>query len=192
LSAGRIFNRVIEGWSISTVTMYQSGAPFSILSQLGTFNRVSNGRSTYNTATSVAGGNALGQAVQFEMTGNGPYEVVSSTIDAENTGRGVAPFGSPAFAGEVFYNPVAGTIGALQRRMFTGPNAFNMDLSLIKNTKIKEHQSLEFRMDAFNALNHPAFASADQNINSTTFGTIPAGYEVNARRVVQFGLNYEF
>jgi len=190
VSAGKIFDRVIGGWSVSTVTMYQSGAPFSILSGLGTFNRVTSGRSRYNTATSVIGGSALGQAVQFQMTGNGPYEVVASTIDPNNTGRAVAPFGSPAFTGEVFFNPVAGTVGALQRRMFTGPNVFNMDASLIKNTKIHEHQSLEFRMDAFNALNHPAFAAADQNINSTTFGAITG--EVNSRRVLQFGLNYEF
>ncbi len=190
VSAGRIFDHVIGGWSIATVTMYQSGAPFSILSQLGTFNRATSGRSYYNTATSVLSGNALAQAVQFQMTGNGPYEVVASTIDSNNTGRAVAPFGSPAFPGQVFFNPVAGTIGALQRRMFTGPNAFNADASLIKNTKIREKQSLEFRVDAFNVLNHPAFAAADQNVNSTTFGQISG--EVNARRVVQFGLNYEF
>ena len=65
-------------------------------------------------------------------------------------GRAVAPFGAPAFQGEVFFNPVAGTVGALQRRMFTGPNVFNMDASLIKNTKITEKQSLEFRVDSFN------------------------------------------
>ena len=120
----------------------------------------------------------------------GPYEVISSTIDPTNTGRAVAPFGSPAFQGEVFFNPVAGTVGALQRRMFTGPNAFNADASLIKNTKIFEKHSLEFRVDAFNILNHPAFASSDQNVNSTTFGQVTG--EVNGRRVVQFGLNYEF
>jgi hypothetical protein len=136
------------------------------------------------------GGNALAQAVQFQMTPNGPYEVVSSTIDADNTGRAVAPFGSSGFAGEVFYNPVAGTVGALQRRMFTGPNAFNADASLIKNTKLFKEQSLEFRVDAFNVLNHPAFAANDQNINSTTFGQVTNEY--NSRRVIQFGLNYEF
>ena len=190
VSAGRVFDRVIGGWTISTVTLYQSGAPFSILSGLGTFNRATSGRSYYNTASAVIGGNALAQAVQFRMTGNGPYEVVSSTIDAGNTGRAVAPFGSPAFQGEVFFNPAAGTVGALQRRMFTGPNAFNADASLIKNTKIFEKHSLEFRVDAFNVLNHPAFAAGDQNINSTTFGQISG--EVNSRRVIQFGLNYEF
>jgi hypothetical protein len=196
LSAGRVFDRVIGGWTLSTVTTYQSGAPFSILSQLGTFNRATSGRSRYNTATAV--GDTLGQVVQFQMTGNGPYEIVSSAIDANNGGRGVAPFGEPAFQGQVFYNPVAGTVGALQRRMFTGPNAFNADASLIKNTKITERQSLEFRVDSFNVFNHPAFAASDELINSPTFGQISlvnatnGSPEVNSRRVIQFGLNYEF
>jgi hypothetical protein len=65
-----------------------------------------------------------------------------------------------------------------------------MDASLIKNTKITEHHSLEFRVDSFNILNHPAFAASDQNINSTTFGQI--AFTVNDRRVIQFGLNYQF
>jgi hypothetical protein len=136
------------------------------------------------------------------MTGNGPYAVTSAALDAANGGRGVAPFGSPAFSGQVFFNPVAGTVGSLQRRMFDGPNVFNADLSLIKNTKLTEKQSLEFRMDAFNVLNHPAFASLSQsaltvgsgadpqNINNPIFGQI--GGTVNDRRVLQFGLNYQF
>jgi hypothetical protein len=187
LSAGRVFDRVIGGWAISTVTMYQSGAPFSILSGYGTLNRASSGRSRYNTAVSILNGPQLAQTVQFLMTGNGPYIVAKSAIGAD--GRGVTDPGS-TFNGQVFFNPVAGTVGDLQRRMFDGPNVFNMDLSLIKNTKITERQSLEFRVDAFNALNHPAFFSGDQNINSTTFGQV-AG-TVNDRRVIQFGLHYEF
>jgi hypothetical protein len=189
-SAGRVLDRVIGGWSASSVLMYQSGAPFSILSGLGTFNRVTSGRSRYNTATSIVGGDALANMVKFQMTGNGPYEVVSSVIDPQNGNRAVAPFGDPPFQGQVFFNPAAGTVGALQRRLFTGPNAFSMDVSLIKNTKITEHHSLEFRVDSFNVLNHAAFAASDQNVNATTFGQI--AFTVNDRRVIQFGLNYQF
>jgi hypothetical protein len=190
LSTGRVLDRVFGGWSASTVVTYQSGTPFSILSGLGTFNRATSGRSRYNTATSVLGGDALENIVNFQMTGNGPYNVAQSAISAVNGGRGVAGFGDPAFQGEVFFNPAAGTVGALQRRMLTGPNLFDMNASLIKNTKITEKHSLEFRVDSFNVLNHPSFAASDQNINSTTFGLI-GGTSVD-RRVIQFGLNYQF
>jgi len=189
-SAGRVLDRVIGGWSASTIVTYQSGTPYSILSGLGTFNRKSSSRSYYNTATSVLSGDALNQAVQFQMTGNGPYQVAPSTIDSANGGRGVAPFGDPAFNGQVFFNPAAGTVGALQRRMFTGPNLFDMNASLIKNTKLTERQSLEFRVDSFNVLNHPSFQATDQTINSPTFGQITS--TVTDRRVIQFGLNYQF
>jgi hypothetical protein len=46
-----------------------------------------------------------------------------------------------------------------------GPGYFNIDASLIKNTKFGK-MDLELRVEAFNILNHPAFA--DPN---TTFGT---------------------
>lgn len=187
-SGGRIVDRIIGGWSASSVLTYQSGAPFSILSARGTFNRASSGRSRYNTAVAPLTADQLSQIVQFQMTGKGPYMVTTSAIAAD--GRGVAPDGSAPFQGEVFYNPSAGTVGTLQRRMFTGPNQFNMNASLIKNTKITEKQSLEFRADSFNVLNHPAFYAGDQNINATTFGQITS--TVNDRRVIQFGLNYQF
>ncbi len=189
-SAGRILNHVIGGWSASTVLMYQSGRLSRFFPGLGTFNRATSGRSRYNAATSVLSGSALGQIVQFQMTGNGPYIIAKSAIDSANGSRGVGAFGAPAFNGEVFFNPAAGTVGALQRRMFDGPNVFNLDAALIKNTKITEHQSLEFKIESFNALNHPAFFAGDQNINATTFGQVTG--TVNDRRVVQFSLMYAF
>jgi hypothetical protein len=189
-SAGRVLDHVIGGWAASSVLAYQSGAPFSILSGLGTFNRATSGRSRYNTATSILGGDALNNIVKFQMTGNGPFDIAQSAIDSKNGNRGVPAFGDPAFTGQVFFNPNAGTVGALQRRMFVGPNVFSMDASLIKNTKITEHHSLEFRIDSFNVLNHPAFGANDQNVNATTFGQLFG--TVNDRRVVQFGLNYQF
>jgi hypothetical protein len=195
LSAGRILDHAIGGWALSTVTMYQSGAPFSILSGYGTFNRAyvggifsNNTRSQYNTAVSVLNGAQLNQVVQFQMTGNGPYMIAQSAIGSD--GRGVTDAGTAAFSGEAFFNPAAGTIGSLGRRMFNGPNVFNADMSLLKNTKINEKQSLEFRLDAFNVFNHPAFYSGDQNINTATFGQ--AANTVNDRRVIQLGLHYEF
>jgi hypothetical protein len=90
----------------------------------------------------------------------------------------------------VFFNPGAGTVGVLQRRMFSGPWTFNMDMSLLKKVAITEAHNLEIRMDAFNALNHATFWAGDQNINSTTFGLMSSMF-FNPR-VLQFGLRYRF
>jgi hypothetical protein len=182
-------NRVIGGWTYSSTMTWQSGAPFSILSGYGTLNRSSGGRSAYNTANIAVGGSALANIVDYHMTGNGPMIIAQSAINAAN-GSGVANLGDQPFAGEVFYNPTAGTVGVLQRRMFSGPWTFGMDMSLLKKIPITEAHNLEFRMDAFNAFNHATFWAGDQNINSNTFGVVSSMFF--GSRVMQFGLRYRF
>jgi hypothetical protein len=181
-------DRVIGGWTVGTAMVWQSGAPFSILSGYGTLNRASSSRSYYNSADTSLQGSALFNAVSFRMTGNGPLIVPPSAINTDGTGVN-GPEQAP-YAGQIFYNPAAGTLGTLQKRMFDGPWTFGMDASLMKKMQITERHDLEFRMEAFNALNHATFYVGDQNINSTTFGVISSMFF--PARVVQFGLTYSF
>jgi hypothetical protein len=55
---------------------------------------------------------------------------------------------------------------------------------------IRDRHSIEVRMEAYNALNHPTFWSGDQSINSTTFGVISSMFY--NPRVMQFGAHYRF
>ena len=183
----RPLNRVIGGWKFASNMVWQSGAPFSILSGRGTLNREA--RSYYNTATTLLGGSQLSQVVKFQMTGNGPMMVAKSAINPSD-GTGVNADTEPFFNGQVFFNPVAGSLGVLQRREFSGPWTFNIDMSLIKAVKITEHQNVELRADAFNAVNHATFWVGDQNINSNTFGVISSMFY--SPRIMQFGLYYRF
>jgi hypothetical protein len=193
----RPVNRIIGGWQIGSLFTWESGAPFSILSGRDTLNRT--GRSTYNTANTSLTKSQLNSVVKFQMTGNGPVFIVPSAINPVD-GRGVSPDGSAPFSGQVFSNPAAGAIGALQRRDFNGPWDFDMDLALIKQTHITERQSLELRMDATNVFNHASFLVLDQalntsnvtniNINSTTFGRVSnLAFD---RRLIQLSLFYRF
>jgi hypothetical protein len=184
----RPLDRVIGGWTTSAIFNWQSGAPYSIFSARGTLNRTSNGRSDSNTAVTTLNWDQLNNLLQFRMTGNGPMIVAPSAIGPD--GRAVASDGAAPFSGQAFFNPDPGTIGTLQRRMFSGPWSLNVDLGLLKMVKVTERHLLEFRMEAFNALNHPTFYVADQNINSATFGVITD--TMNQRRKVQFGLYYKF
>jgi len=183
----RPLDRVIGGWTFGSIMVWQSGAPFSILSGRGTLNRQT--RSYYNTADTALTGAQLANIVKFQMTGNGPMIVTQSAINPAD-GTGVNGDGSPAFPGQVFFNPGAGTIGVLQKRYFDGPWTFNIDMRLRKTVNITEHKNLVLQMDAINALNHATFYSGDQNINSTTFGVISSMFY--SPRVVQFGLHYTF
>lgn len=192
LGPGHSFNpkylgRVLGGWSMGSVLTWQSGAPFSIYTGArGTLNRAA--RSTYNAAVPLVTGSALYDTFVFRETPNGPYFVNASAIGAD--GRAVAADGTAAFSGQLFANPSAGTIGSLQRRSFHGPNEFNQDFALMKDTKVFERHTLQIRMDATNIYNHASFSVGDQNINSTTFGKITSSFF--GRRLVQFSLSYKF
>ena len=181
-------NPVIGGWTFGSVMLWQSGAPFSILSSYATLNRAA--RSYYNGANSTVGGAQLRSIVHFQMTGNGPVMIAPSAINPAD-GSGISAPGDGPFTGEIFSNPAPGTLGGLQRRMFDGPWMFNIDMSLTKNVKIKERENLVLRMEAFNAPNHPNFWAGDQNINSTSphFGTVNG---VFSPRIMEFGAHLTF
>jgi hypothetical protein len=90
----------------------------------------------------------------------------------------------------VFSNPGPGEVGNLGRRAFTGPGIYTFDLGLIKRTQITETVNLQFRAEMFNALNHPIFFIADDDINSSFFGRITS--TLTEPRVVQLALKIEF
>jgi hypothetical protein len=66
----------------------------------------------------------------------------------------------------------------------------NWDLSLIKNTQIREKLKVQFRMEAINALNHAQFLGPNTDPTSTAFGRVTD--ERAWPRVVQFGLKMLF
>jgi hypothetical protein len=186
----RPLDRVIGGWTVGAVMDWQSGAPFSITSGYGTLNRASGGRSYYNDADTNLAGAALFHAVQFHMTGSGPMMVPLSAVNpADGTGA-ISGIDETPFAGEIFFNPSAGNLGTLQRRMFDGPWTFDLDMTLLKEIKFSDRHSVELRMMAINALNHATFWSGDQNINSSTFGLLSSSFF--GSRVCEFGLTYKY
>jgi len=64
-----------------------------------------------------------------------------------------------------------GTYGDAGRGIIRGPGSFNIDASLIKNTRIG-HVDTEFRLEAFNVLNHPQFGNPNTTLGNAAFGTI--------------------
>jgi len=153
------------------------------------------------------------------QSGN-PFTVVIATANingATNTIRPnlIAPVqisGDPAQwitnAGTAFAIPAAGSFGNLGRNTFYGPGFTNVDLALIKNTKITERLNLQFRADAFDLFNHPNFGqpgptgatgvvilpttatalSSFSTITSTRFPTADSG----SSRQLQLALKLQF
>jgi Carboxypeptidase regulatory-like domain len=66
-----------------------------------------------------------------------------------------------------------GTFGNTGRNTVRGPGQFNIDFSMIKNTKLGPVGS-ELRLEVFNVLNHPQFANPNGVYGTSAFGTISA------------------
>ena len=195
-----LVNHVVGNWSVSGIWNYQSGNPYSILSGYGTLNR--GARSTATNTASVAGATMD----QLRPLTSGIYKTIDNIYFRSPTllnsdGRGTAQTGANAFAGQVFYNPDAGTVGNLQRRMFSGPWNQALDMSVIKAVKIGERVKVDLHFDFFNALNHPTFymppstagdngASGPYTINNTTFGQLTS-LDASARQI-QIGARFSF
>jgi hypothetical protein len=72
-----------------------------------------------------------------------------------------------------------------------GPGQLNFDGSLIKTTKITEKQTLQFRAEFFNFLNHPQFGNPATARNTPgTFGQITT--TSTNPRLIQLALKYYF
>src|SRR6185436_13317885 len=90
------------------------------------------------------------------------------------------------------------TYGNAGRNVIRGPGSFNIDASLIKNTKFGRYTT-EFRVEAFNLLNHPQFANPNTTIGNAAVGTISAMLSslsctlcATTERQIQLGLKIRF
>jgi len=85
-----------------------------------------------------------------------------------------------------------GTPGTARRRFFYGPGMDNYNIALLKNLRLTEAKSLQFRVEAFNAFNHAQFfgpQAVDGNIDSSTFGDVVSAAPP---RLIQFGAKFFF
>jgi hypothetical protein len=79
--------------------------------------------------------------------------------------------------------------GNLGFNALRGPGALTLDLALHKTFKVREKQTLTFRVEAFNFLNHPVFNNPVSSVADPTFGFITGA---NDGRNVQLALKYVF
>jgi hypothetical protein len=175
---------LVEGWAISGVVMLQSGLPFSILdSAAGTLF----GPATVFTTGNLAPGATLQDAPRHGSVSSRVKQFfnTSAFVPAPFIPDGALIDGKwpVSFGGTIF--------GNLGRNILRGPDQRNVDIALIKRTRLGDNANLVFRWEVFNVFNHPNFANPGSDVSSpSTFGTISA-MSVNAR-IMQFGLKVEF
>jgi hypothetical protein len=119
-------NRLIEGWQLGGIAKVVSGPWFSI-SQFGVA-----GLNAYNNAT--------------ERVNLAPGCTDQSAVAGVNALQWYKP--------SCFTLPAVGKLGDLPRGALLGPGLVNIDMSVIKTTKITESTQIEFRAEFFNIFNH--------------------------------------
>src|SRR4030095_2647667 len=124
-----------------------------------------------NTDTTNGGNNRF-----FNGTGGG------STTAATN------PFFRRVGSGASFAQG-AGRFGNLGRNVFHGPGFWNLDMSFIKRTRIREQMNFEFRAEFFNIFNHAQFNNPNGSIGSANFGAITTTRDP---RLIQFAMKLNF
>jgi hypothetical protein len=89
-----------------------------------------------------------------------------------------------------FVAPPANTYGNSGRGILYAPGHINFDTSLSKRFTVRGRSNLEFRWDAFNLFNHPAFGFPNANIGNPNAGRITTTIADN--RSMQFALKLNF
>jgi hypothetical protein len=107
------------------------------------------------------------QGVQSTGTGNRPNRICDGNLPNPTIDRW---YDTSCF---VRTPDITGTYGDAGRGIIRGPGSFNIDASLIKNTRIGG-VSTEFRLEAFNLLNHPQFANPNTTFDNAAGGIISA------------------
>jgi len=189
--------RLLGGWSLSGITIFQSGAPFSVTDSVAGTAYLGPGLASATLGAQLASGGSIGRGTttgDIHSRLNGYLQLTNFTT---------APVADPAgcLADPAFACTTA--FGNLGRNIYRGPFQQNWDFSLIKNIKITERQSLRFTTDFFNIWNHVNFANPsindvetithDSSGNPTSDGPFGKIFStVGTPRLIQFSLRYSF
>jgi hypothetical protein len=93
------------------------------------------------------------------------------------------------FNKSAFAQPGTGEAGDSGRNILRAPGINSFDLSLFKNFAITERLRFQFRLESFNAFNHPQFAGPVTNVSNPQFGQITST-RPNSARINQLGAKF--
>ena len=91
---------------------------------------------------------------------------------------------------DTFTLPAIYSYGNAGRNILRGDRLVQLDMSLIKNFRIAEHKSLDFRAQVFNLTNTPTFSNPNGTVNLATGGQVTSTR--NQPRLFEFGLKFNY
>jgi hypothetical protein len=169
--ASSVSDALVGGWELRGVGRWTSGFPFSV--------DVGQNWPTDWQYTGLA-----------QLVGSKPHTGVY-----RHSNGSVTLFADPAAAQSQFVIPFPGS-GA-SRNVLRGQGYAELDLSLIKNWRFGERQSMQFTWGVFNVLNQVRFNAQGVGSAVTSIEQAPPQFGTYSSlltqpRVMQFALRYEF
>ena len=173
--ANPVLNAVAGGWQSGGILTMQTGVPGTL--SIGGVDNAATSDGGYDRPVSVSG--------------------VSPYLSNPTPSRWLNP--------SAFTEAAPGFFGTAGRNTIQGPGIVNIDAEIHKQFKMpfSEHHALQFRIEAFNAINHPNWGMPNLNILSgaafpgqpgtnahQNFGVV--GGTQTGMRQVQLGLKYSF
>jgi hypothetical protein len=160
-------HQLIEGWQLSGIATVHSGIPLTI-------------------------GDGFDQA----GTGNPFADDRPNLNPGYNANNIITGTLNQWFNPAAFSIPPPGEFGNMGRDNLVGPGFWNIDFSAIKNTKLSERFTLQFRAEFFNIFNHANWGLPDTAVFSQGEGVNPAAGQITTlasnMRQIQFALKLIF
>jgi hypothetical protein len=178
-------NKLLGNWSVTGITVAQSGTPFSVVDSSAGSAYIASFLAFATLGATLAPNGSLPAG----LTSGDIHQRLDGYLNINNFVA--APPADPAGCA-LDANACTTAFGDLRRNIYRGPFEQNWDFSLVKNFRITEAQTLRFTTDFFNIWNHANFASPAQNDiqNPGAFGKITS--TVGTPRLIQFSLRYAF
>jgi hypothetical protein len=143
--------RLSGGWQLSGITRFTTGVPVTLY------------ETDDNSLLGTAGAGPLPIGMDTPLFSGTSVHLLDPRANSVRS----------YFDTSQFVTETVGTLGS-RRRFFHGPGLNNWDMALLKDTKLTERVSLEFRAEFFNLFNHTQFSAVNGNISgapaTTEFG----------------------
>ncbi len=203
------FGQILEGWSINSAVVVQTGTPWGINDATTDFAGIGEANGRNPQGNEGIQWNFNGNPSDFEAIHNfagvtpGPTGVTGvpyfpgksnpSCVTAAGSNplaiASLTVFGCYALGNSTLTPPAYGSFGVMPRNPFRDGGFRNWDASVSKTFKFKERLSAQFRAEVFNVINRPDFvnplggpggAGTPNDLNpSRAFGGTGLGYVLN-------------
>lgn len=169
-----VIGHLLGGWELSGITSFISGSSQTIRQNNDPFD---------SRFSPVGSPGVFPGGIGITQDTVPPRADVVPGVSLNGAGNHTQFFNTAAFTDAI------GHFGTAGRGVLLSPGLENWDLAGIRNFKIKERASLQFRGEFFNAFNHTNLNNLQVNVDSSSFGQLTRSHNP---RTIQLGLKLYF